>query len=62
MAQWVRDPALSLQGLGLLLWYRFDPWPGNLYMLQVQPKTNKQTRERRLPLASFLVFVDVCRP
>ena len=24
MAQWVKDPVL------LLLWHRFDPWPGEL--------------------------------
>lgn len=28
MAQWVKDPAL------LLLWYKFEPWPGNFHMLQ----------------------------
>ena len=28
----VKDPALSL------LWRRFDPWPGNFHMLQLQPK------------------------
>ena len=37
MTQWVKDPALSLQQLGLLLWCRFDPWPGNLHMPQVWP-------------------------
>ena len=29
MAQWVEDPKLSLQQLGLLLWLGFDPWPGD---------------------------------
>ena len=38
MAQWVKDPALSLQQLGLLLWHGFDPWPGNFRMPQVRPK------------------------
>ena len=33
VAQWVKDPALSLQRLRLLLWYGFDPWPRNFYML-----------------------------
>ena len=37
--------ALSLQRLGSLLWHGFDPWPGNLHMLQAQPITNKQTRQ-----------------
>ena len=27
MAQWVKDPALSLLWLGLLQQCRFDPWP-----------------------------------
>ena len=31
--QWVKDLALLLQWLDLLLWHRFDPWPGNFYML-----------------------------
>ena len=29
MVQWVKDLALSLLWLRLLLWHRFDPWPGN---------------------------------
>ena len=33
--QQVKDWAFSLQWLGLLLWHGFDPWPGNLHMLQV---------------------------
>ena len=38
VAQKVKDLALSLQWLGLLLWSGLDPWPGNFHMLQVQPK------------------------
>ena len=26
MVQWVKDPVLSLQLLGSLLWHGFDPW------------------------------------
>ena len=37
VAQQVKDLALSLLQLGALLWYGFDPWPGNVYMPQVQP-------------------------
>ena len=37
MAQWVKDLALSLLQLGLLVWYRFDPWPGNFRMLWMWP-------------------------
>ena len=44
MAQQVKDPALSLQGLGLLPWFRFDTWPRNFHKLRASPpkcKTNK---------------------
>ena len=34
MAQQVKDPALSLQRVGL------DPWPKNCHMLWVRPKKN----------------------
>ena len=34
----VKDMALSLLWLGLLLWIGFDPWPGNFCMPQVQTK------------------------
>ena len=30
--QQVKDPALSLKWLGLLLWHGFDPWSGNFHM------------------------------
>ena len=40
VVKWVKDPALSLQQPGLLLWHRFDPWPKNLHMLQEPPKKN----------------------
>ena len=32
------------------LWYRFDPWPGNLHMLQVKPKKKK----KKNPLLSYI--------
>ena len=38
MAQWVKDLVLSLQQLVLLLWHRFDPWPGNFHMLWAKSK------------------------
>ena len=38
MAQWVKDLALSLLRLRLLWWHRFDPWPGNFWMLWAWPK------------------------
>ena len=42
MVQRVKDPELSLQLLGSLLWRRFKPWPRKLHMTQVQP--NKKTK------------------
>ena len=38
MAQWIKDPALSLLWLGSLLWHRFNPWPGNFCMLRARLK------------------------
>ena len=40
VAQQVKDLALSLQWLSLLLWYGFDPLSGNFHT-QVQPKKRK---------------------
>ena len=45
--QRVKDPALSLQGLGLLLWCRFSPWPGNFCMPQAQTKRRVKDLSRR---------------
>ena len=47
MAQQVKDPALSLQGLELLLWYSFDPWPRNFHMLWAWAKKKKKEKERK---------------
>ena len=43
------DPALSLQQLELLLWYGFDPWPGNFHMLmnKVPPGGKKNCNDNR---------------
>lgn len=35
MAQWVKDPALSL------LWFGIDPWARNFHILQAWPKEEK---------------------
>ena len=47
MVQWVKDPVLLLKWLRLLLWHHFDPWPGSIFMLQVQLKKEKRRRKRR---------------
>ena len=38
MAHQAKDPVLSLQWLGSLLWCGFHPWPRNFHMLRVWPK------------------------
>ena len=40
-AQWVKDLELSLQQLRQLLWYGFDPWPGNFHTTQARQKTKQ---------------------
>ena len=51
VVQQVKDPALPLLWLGLLLWCRFDPWPRNFHMPWVQLKqTNKQKTAMRYHL------------
>ena len=41
VAQWVKDPALSWQQLGLLLRWRFNPGPGTTYAACVAKKKQK---------------------
>ena len=38
MVQWVKDPTLSVQWLGSLLWLGFDPRPENFHMPWMWPK------------------------
>ena len=38
VAQWVKDPALSLQRLGSMLWRKRDLWPRNFHVSQTEPK------------------------
>lgn len=46
VAQQVKDLALSLQRLGLLLWHRFNPLPSNF-----QGHGQKKEKEKEKPLA-----------
>lgn len=50
VAKWVKDLALSLLWLGLLLWHRIDRWPGNVCMLCVWPKQNKTKQKNDLSI------------
>ena len=45
VAQWVKDPALSLQWLGSLLWHGLSPWPRNIYIPRVQPKRGEKKKK-----------------
>ena len=44
VTHWIKDPMLSLPCFRSLLWYGFDPWPGNFYVPWVQPKKKKKKR------------------
>lgn len=43
----VKDPALSLWQLGLLLWYGFNPWPGNFHTVPRAWQKKKKEKEKR---------------
>ena len=46
MVQQVKDPVFSLQQLGWLQWHRFCSWPGNLHVLEAQPRKKDREREK----------------
>ena len=58
MAQQVKDLVLSLQWLGFLLWHRFDPWPGNFHVPQVQPKKSVASPCKLLKVILFIVNLN----
>lgn len=65
VVQCVKDPALSLQQLESLLWCRFDSWPWNLHMKEVETKTkNKNTQlyigpiDQQIDLGKLLIWVN----
>ena len=47
LTQWVKDPALSLLWLGLLLWLRFNSWPGELPHSSGVAKTGKKKKKKK---------------
>ena len=47
MAQQVKDLAWSLQGLRLLLWRGFDPWPRNFHTLWLQQKKERERKKEK---------------
>ena len=61
MLQWVKDPALSLQQLRLLLWLGFKPWPGNFHMPWEHPKQKKQKIHINISSLRFSVIFENTR-
>ena len=60
VAQQVKDWVLSLLWLGLLLWHRFNSWPGKFHMLWVwakQSKANKQTKTNKQVIKFFYLII-----
>ena len=54
VAQWVRDPVLSLRWLRSLPWRRFKSWPGNFRMEQAWPrKAGKSLEHKQTHLSSW---------
>ena len=49
MAQWVKETALSVRQLLLLLWRGFDPWPRKIHMVQVLLKKKKKKEKEYKP-------------
>ena len=58
MTQWVKDPALSLQWLGPLLWRMFNPWPRNFHMPQAQPGKKKKSVWEEYLLTEKIFIID----
>ena len=44
VVQQVKDPTMSLQQFGSLLWYGFDPWPRNFHVLLERQKKKKKKK------------------
>ena len=53
MAQWVKDPMLSLLLLWLLLWPWFLTWPRNFLNLEGGKKKKKKKKKKELHLGDI---------
>ena len=58
VAQQLKDPALSLLRLKLLLWHGFDLWPRNFGMLWMQhpPQKKNMTISLKPPFYLMIIF------
>ena len=59
MAQWVKDPALSLLWLRLQLWHWFYLWPQNFHIKKAWAKIKKERNKNKLgkDLFSFWTLI-----
>ena len=48
MAQWVKDATLSVKQLRLLLCLKFDPWPRNYHVPQVQATPSNTPKKQQV--------------
>ena len=56
LAQWVKDPALSLLWFGLPLWHEFSPWSGNFYMRWVWANNNNNNKiKNKIHTGKYLI-------
>ena len=61
VAQWVKDPVLSLQWLGLVPCHGFDPWPGDFHVPQVWPEKKKKKKKKKTAFRGFhSISVGIC--
>ena len=55
MVQQIKDWELSLQQLGSLLWFRFDPCPGKFHMTRMWLNKTKQNKKKEKPLRGVII-------
>ena len=61
----VKDLVLSLLWLWLLLWFRFNPWSGNLCILQVcpsPPPKKKEKQKKSIPDSKLGRYLSISLP
>ena len=56
MVQWVKDLLLLQLWCRSPLWLRLDPWPGNLHMPRVWPKTMTTKAPKDGPGPGFVLL------
>lgn len=49
MVQWVKDPMVSLQWLGSMLWPGLNSWPGNFH---VHRSSQRRKEKRGVPVVA----------